>query len=345
MYTLNIGPDMIIGPDTGEMMIGLAIDLFSILAIISFAMPLLTHFGIMEFIGILISDYVRPLFKLPGRAAIIIIVAWVGAPTASVLFTEQMYETGQYTQRETANVMMNFCVVSVPFMYLMTDIMGMPEYYVLFYLLVTIAGIVIAFILARVWPFTKFPNTYSEKVGNQAATETVRAGLTKMEYAKILASNKASEATLKDCLNDGLRMFTSVNVSLAPIIIAWGTIALIIVEYTAIFDVLAYPFGVLLDILGVEGAYEVAPATIVGFADMFIPILLLSSVESVATKFIVGGASLLQIIYLTETGAIMIKSDLDVGFFDILIVFLERTLLALPIMAALTYFVQIIGLL
>ena len=345
MYTFNIGPEMIIGPDTGELMIGLATDLVSILAIISFTMPLLTYFGIMEFIGILISDYVRPLFKLPGRAAINIIVAWVGAPTASVLFTEQMYETGQYTQRETANVMMNFCVVSVPFMYLMTDIIGIPQYYVLFYLLVTIAAVIIAFILSRVWPFTKFPDTYSENADSIAATETVPAGFTKMEYAKILAGNKASKATLKDCLNDGLRMFMSVNVSLAPIIIAWGTIALIIVEYTSIFNVLSYPFGFLLDILGVEAAYEVAPATIVGFADMFIPILLMSTVENVATKFIVGGASLLQIIYLTETGAIMIKSDLDIGFFDILIVFLERTLLALPIMAALTYFIQLIGVL
>lgn len=344
MYTFNIGPQMIISEDTGGMMIGLAISLVSVLAIISFTMPLLTYFGIMEFIGILISDYVRPLFKLPGRSAINIIVSWVGAPTPSVLFTKQMYETGQYTQRETANVMMNFCVVSIPFMYLMTELMNIQEYYVIFYITVTLAGIIIAIILARVWPFTKFPDTYSEKSGNQAVEETVPAGYTKLEYAKILAGNKASEATLKDCLKDGLDMFMSVNVSLAPIIIAWGTIALIIVEYTPIFNILSYPFGVILQLLGVPGAFEVAPATIVGFADMFIPILLLSSVDSVITKFIVGGASLLQIIYLTETGAIMIQSDLDVGFWDILIVFLERTLLALPIMAALTYFIQWIGL-
>lgn len=344
MYTFDFGPEMIIGEDTGGLMIGLAVSLVSVLAIISFTMPLLTYFGIMEFIGILISDYVRPLFKLPGRSAINIIVAWVGAPTASVLFTKQMYDTGQYTERETANIMMNFCVVSIPFMYLMTELMNIQQYYVPFYIVVTLAGIIIAFVLARVWPFTKFPDTYSPQTGNKTLAETVPEGYTKLEYAKILAGNKAGEATLKDCLHDGLMMFMSVNVSLAPIIIAWGTIALIIVEYTGFFNILSYPFGVILDVLGVEGAYQVAPATIVGFADMFIPILLLSSVESVATKFIVGGASLLQIIYLTETGAIMIQSDLDVNFFDILIVFLQRTLLALPIMAVFTYLLQAIGL-
>lgn len=127
-------------------------------------------------------------------------------------------------------------------------------------------------------------------------------------------------------------MFLSVIFSLSPIIIAWGTIALILVEYTPIFDIISYPMGWYMNLFGIEHAFEAAPATLTGFADMFIPPLMLAPLESAATRFIVGGATLLQLIYMTETGAIMIQSDVPIGFKEVLIVFIQRTLLAIPLM-------------
>ena len=89
--------------------------------------------------------------------------------------------------------------------------------------------------------------------------------------------------------------------------------------------------GLYLQLFGVEEAFTVAPATLIGFADMFIPALLITGIQSVKTKFIIGVLSLVQIIYLTEVGAIIIKSEIPLNFWKLLLIFMERTLIAIPI--------------
>ena len=118
---------------------------------------------------------------------------------------------------------------------------------------------------------------------------------------------------------------------LIPIVVAWGTLALIIATYTPVFDWISYPMGLYLKLLGVPEAFAAAPATLVGFTDMFIPALLSVGLTSVKTKFIIGVLSLVQIIYLTEVGTIIIKSEIPLNFWKLLVIFLERTIVALPL--------------
>ena len=71
--------------------------------------------------------------------------------------------------------------------------------------------------------------------------------------------------------------------------------------------------------------------TLVGFTDMFIPALLLGGISSVKNKFIVGVLSLMQIIYLTEVGTIIIKSEIPLNLWKLFLIFMERTLIAIPL--------------
>ena len=145
---------------------------------------------------------------------------------------------------------------------------------------------------------------------------------------------------------------------LIPVILAWGTIALIIEAQTPIFDWIAFPFRWFLELLRVEGAAAYAPATIVGFIDMFIPAILLSAPERVyeyvvgygyqyvaidgtfatpiATRFILGTLSIVQIIYLAETGILILKSKIPLNIGHLAIIFVMRTVFALPIIVLLT---------
>lgn len=118
---------------------------------------------------------------------------------------------------------------------------------------------------------------------------------------------------------------------LIPIVVAWGTIALVIAVYTPVFQWISYPMGLYLKLFGVKEAFAVAPATLVDFTDMFIPALLITGVKAVKTKFIIGVLSLVQIIYLTEVGTIIIKSEIPLNFWKLLLLFLERTLIAIPL--------------
>ena len=119
--------------------------------------------------------------------------------------------------------------------------------------------------------------------------------------------------------------------ALLPLVMAWGTLALIVAEFTPFFKIISIPVVFILKLLGIPDAIAAAPAVLVGFTDMFIPALLSVGLTSVKTKFVIGVLSLVQIIYLTEVGTIIIKSEIPLNFWKLLVIFLERTIVALPL--------------
>ena len=335
MFYFNVGPEYIISDITGGVMIDLMRTLVSVLIVISFLIPLLTEFGIMEFLGIQLKKIVRPLFLVPGRAAVDLVTSWLGASNAAVLLTRLQYDRGYYTGKEAATIMTNFSFVSVPFAYIIATVLNVEQYFTQFYLICTISGFAIAMIMPRIYPLSKVSDEYNPKVGKQV-NETVPEGMSQLQFAVHSAAERAEKTTPSDVVKQGLDMFLSVIFSLAPIIIAWGTISLILVEFTPVFTIIAYPMGLLLQALGIPEAMQAAPATLTGFADMFIPPLMLANITALKTRFIVGAATLLQLIYLTEVGAIILQSDVPLTFKDLVIIFLERTLIALLLVTALS---------
>lgn len=69
---------------------------------------------------------------------------------------------------------------------------------------------------------------------------------------------------------------------------------------------------------------------------MFLPAVLLAGVESAKTRFILGALSLVQIVYITEIGSILISSKVPVKFKDLCFIFLEKTIIALPLIVLFT---------
>ena len=71
---------------------------------------------------------------------------------------------------------------------------------------------------------------------------------------------------------------------------------------------------------------------LVGFTDMFLPSIMVSGNDiSQVTQFIIGTLSITQLIYLTETGAVILKSDIPLKLKDLFVLFIVRTLISLPV--------------
>lgn len=334
MVVLGFGPEIITSIDSGGTIIDLCGTLFCIVLSFSFLLPFLTDCGIMEFLGVLLKPIVRPLFKVPGRASVDLMASWFGASNAAVILTREQYMNGFYTKREAGYIMTNFSLVSIPFCLLIANTVGVDHLFPAFYLTVCIVGIVLAVIIARIPPIRTIPDTYKETVGKQL-NEDVPVEKKTLSYALELSCERAEKFSIKNVLHGGLEVVAGMLFDLIPIVITWGTIALIVATYTPVFEYLSYPMGVFLNLLGVEEAFAVAPATLVGFADMFIPALLITGVTSVKTKFIIGVLSLVQIIYLTEVGTIIMKSEIPLKLGKLFIIFLERTIIAIPIIVLL----------
>src|SRR5690625_7931088 len=77
----------------------------------------------------------------------------------------------------------------------------------------------------------------------------------------------------------------------------------------------------ILSLLQIPEAAAAAPATIVGFIDMFIPAVLASGIEAEMTRFVIAALSLVQIIYLTEMGTLLIISKIPVGIGRLFLIF------------------------
>lgn len=332
MVLTGKGIGVVIDEFTGGIML---FDLLSMLVVWFFAasllMPFLMNFGIMDFIGTMIRNVVRPLFTLPGRSAVDLLASWVGNSNVAVVITTEQHRGGYYTGREAAIIATCFSAVSLPFCLVIAGMLELTHIFPVFYVTIGVAGVVCAIIVPRIPPLSRKKDDY---LGPVQIKEEEPKGVSKFKWALSNAVEKAESAGgIIEQLRHGGRIFSGIIFVLMAQAMALGTIALIVVEYTPFFDYLSAPMVFLLQLLRIPEAAAAAPATLVGFADMFIPAIILSDVEAELTRFVIGALSIVQIIYMTEVGILMLVSKLPLDFKDLLLIFLERTLIALPVLA------------
>ena len=304
-----------------------------------FLLPLLMDFGSMDYFGTIIRKVMRPLFKVPGRSAIDAIASWIGSGPVGVVITNKQYKQGYYTAKEASIISVCFSLVSLPFAVVVASFLKLEHVFLEFYGAICIASFIVAIILPRIRPLSRKSDEYHPSVGKQIEEE-VPEGRTISNYALEQGINRAKNAkSLPKLALDGIKTVVDVYFGLLPLVMAWGTISLIIAEYTPIFTWLSLPVVYLLQAMKIPAAAQAAPAIVVGFADMFLPSILVANVEFEMTRFIVGAISFTQLIYMTETGAIIVKSDIPLNMKDLFIIFVQRTLITLPIVAIIAHLI------
>ncbi len=324
----GVGPALICSNDVGGSMMGLAQTLIAIAISLSFILPFLTECGIMEFVGILLRPLTRPLFHVPGRASVDLIASWLASSNTAVLITAGQYHNGYYSRREAAAIMTNFSLVSIPFCMVVAETLHLSDHFLLLYGSVTVIGLLLAIIGVRIWPLGSIPEAYC---GRKCLAEEVPQEQSLFRWAMLEALARAEAFELNKAFADGVKMTLGILMELIPIVIAWGTVGTLLVNETPIFQWISYPMGLYMSMLGIEGAMEAAPAALAGFIDMFIPALITSPDAPLATRFVIGALSLVQIIYLTEVGSIIVKSNVGLDLRHLFVIFLERTVIALPL--------------
>lgn len=331
MIFFQIGPEWVIDKNTGGTILNSlnpTLVPFFLFAIV--LLPFLVEYGLMEFVGTLLSKPFNKLFKLPGRSAVDAAASWLGSTPVGVIITTQQYEEGYYTEREAASISTNFAVSSIAFSLLIVSVLGIPQYFIPFYAVVVFTSIVIAVILPRIPPLSLKKETYL--TGKPPVTEEAPSNISSYRWAVDRALSKSASApSIKTALKNSSLVLVDVYWGLMPVVFAIGTIALALSEYTQIFNYLSMPFYYLLEWMSVPDAKAAAPALLVGFADIFLPAVLGASLESEMTRFIIACTSVIQVIYMTEVGALILKSKIKLNLLELFILFILRTLIGLPI--------------
>tara|TARA_A100001015_G_C15043726_1_gene741771 strand:- start:2722 stop:4080 length:1359 start_codon:yes stop_codon:yes gene_type:complete len=336
---------IILDPGTGGTMAGeggLLTTLYITFLVGLLALPLLTHFGIVEFLGILLGPIMEKVFKVPGFSTIDAIASFVGDGTIGIVVTDNQYQRGYYSRREAYVISTSFSVVGIAFAAAVAQELGFSSIFPIFYGSILVVTLILAFITARL-PWKKFPATYYQ--GKEPKTAETPEGKSKFKHAYESAIEQADSSTVGGALKEAVKNIINIYVSFLPIIMAVGTISLIIAEYTPFFDIISAPLFYVYDWIGFssEVASQMAPASLAGFADMYLPALFITDVSSEAARFFIGVLAFTQLVFMSETGMILIKTKIGLNFWDIVKVFIFRTVISIPILMGITYGLSLMG--
>ena len=336
---LKVGPKMIYSEDTGGLVFySLLPTLVAVFLFAALFLPLLMEYGLLELLGPVFRPVMRPLFTLPGRSTVDNLASFIGDGTVGVLITSRQYEEGYYSRREATVISTTFSVVSITFAIVIASTIKMQDQFFYFYITVIVSCLIAAMIMPRIWPLKNIPDEYAKDVSEDARTEQLPEGKTALRHGYDMATEVGIKAPgFKKFFISGFKTVVDMWFVILPVVMSIGTIATIIANYTPIFEVIGKPFVPLLELLQIPEASHASQTILIGFADMFLPSILIEGVKSDITRFVIGALSISQLIYLSEVGGVILGSKIPVSIGKLFMIFLIRTLITLPIIALLAH--------
>ncbi len=337
MVISNKGPEFILNANVGGLAMELAGTVMLTVTLAGWLVVFILKSGIVEFLGVLIEPVMRPIFKLPGEAAVNGIASFVSAPAVGVYFTEQLYKGKVYTEKEAVAVLCNFSVCSLGFFGVLVSIGNIVNLYPQVVLTSFILTFVMAAICIRIPPLTRKPNIYIDN--KEQTAEDIKAH----EKGKIFS--RAIEEALKTSSEFKFKDFTTslwdaikFAQKIVTYVVSIATIALILAEYTPLFIWLGKPMIPLLKLFGLPNAVDIAPSTIIGIVDLALPVMIVAGKDiALKSMFFITVLASLQIIFFTESANAMLESNIPVTVKDLAITFIVRTLIAMPMVAVVAH--------
>ncbi|MCD8915860.1 YjiH family protein [Staphylococcus simulans] len=339
MTFLHIGTKMVYSDDTGNLVFSsLLPTLFTVFFFAALFLPLLMEFGLLEMLGPIFRPIMRPLFTLPGRSTVDNLASFIGDGTVGVIITSRQYEEGFYSRREATVISTTFSVVSLTFAIVVAETVGMQNHFFYFYLTVIVSCLVAAMIMPRIWPLRSVPEEYAVDNSDYVKDESKPEGVSAVRHGFNLATEKGVKSPgFVQFFKSGLGTVIDMWFAILPVVMAIGTLATIIATYTPVFEIIGKPFVPILELLQIPEARRASETMLIGFADMFLPSILIEGVKSQITLFVVGALSISQLIYLSEVGGVILGSKIPVSIGKLFVIFLLRTIIVLPIIAIMAH--------
>jgi nucleoside recognition membrane protein YjiH len=243
-----------------------------------------------------------------------------------------MYNEGRYSVREATIIATCFSTVSMGFFAVVASTLDLLQYFPLIFLSVTAVMLILAAILCRIPPLSWKPDDY---VGEPVLEKEYEGHLLRHavdEAVERVSISRSTLVELRDGFIDGLKL----ALVILPTILAVGLLAILLAENTPLFQWLGRPMEPVLALLGLPDVEIIAPATLIGITEMFLPALLVTE-AAVAAKFFIAVLSISQLLFFSAVIPLLLEIDVPVKLWDTVVLFVLRTVIAIPIIAAITH--------
>ncbi|MBY5970607.1 YjiH family protein [Halomonas denitrificans] len=337
LLAFGVGPQWLLHEDVGGLALYLGGSVFLTVTIAGFFVIFLTEFGFLEFVGTLMEPLMRPLYRLPGKSAVDAVASFVAAPAVGIFITNKLYVEGHYTERESAAIATNFSICSLGFFALLASIGGIMAYLPHMILVSFVINFTVAALMVRIPPLSRKRDVYF--AGNPQTAEDLRSTSDTPIIARACAAaaERAAQTRL-DVFYKGVWEAITFAQKIVAYILAIATLALLLATYTPVFDMLGSVVEPLISALQLPDASAIAPTVLVAIAEIALPAIIISGAEvDPMAVFFVCTLSTVQIIFFTESANAMLESKIPLTVLDLVVVFLLRTLVALPMVALATH--------
>jgi len=299
----------------------------------SLFLPLLVDYGLVDFVGVLVRPFMRPVFKLPGRAAVIMVSAFLGNFSVGHIAVNDQYKTGRMTEREAVVIGTSFSTVSVGFLLVLANNTGLNErgYWNLYFWTSFLITLLVSLIGVRIYPLRHIADDFYPGVKEQPEPK-IREKLfrTAVNEALEIAENQEN---LGKRIGYIMKETLAVLGTVASGTAFFATVGVLLYTYTPLVKWVGYLFYPLMRIsIPASEAVTACTGAAVSLIEVTIPALLVTVGEwSLRIRYMMAVIPVTSIIFLASFVPCLMATEIPVKFKDMLIIWLERMLLSILI--------------
>lgn len=334
LLVTNMAPEAISRDDTGPFMFNnLVMRVMLLIPICAIFLTFLLDYGFVDFIGEFLKPIMRVVFKSPGETSVVLLASFLGSPSVGIVMANDMYLEGRYNLREATLSVTSFSIATVSFMSIIVETADLMDYWSLYLLVSIISALIVSAITARIYPLSKISETYKKDMGNEKISQNGNIFERALNNALNTAKNSGKILPrISKKLKNSVRMLFEV----LPNFMSIGIIALVLVNYTKIFDYIGMIFYPLTSLLRIPEPMLAAKASILGLAEIFLPVSL-SVGAPFKTRFILSTLAVTQMLMFSDNITTIMASDIEVSIKDILIIWVERTVIGFIVVSLIAH--------
>ncbi len=330
-------PEYISRPDHGPFLFNsLAVQVGTLIPVGAIFITFLMDYGFIDFIGQFLKPVMKTVWKTPGKTAVVAVASFMGSTAVGVMMTNELYKQRKYTVREAVAVATGFSTVAISFLIVIAKTAGLMHVWSQFFFVSLAVTFAITAVGVRLPPISRMSDKYYKNMQG-IPEENIRGNIFEGALNEGLRICRDAGPVGKVVLKNIKDSFALVF-EVLPNFMSIGLIALIIANYTNIFDYFGYIFYPLTLILRIPEPLLAAKAAFLGLAEMFLPVMVITNAPEV-TRFIICVMSVSQILMFSTTIPTILSTEIPVTLKDLVIIWFERTIICFLITVPIAYLI------
>ncbi len=300
----------------------------------SLVLPFLCDYGLVDFVGVFVRLIMRPVFRLPGRAAIIMVTAFLGNFSAGHIAVNDQYKSGRMTERESVCIDTSLSTVSVGFLIALASTTGLIEagLWNTYFWLAFLITLLVSLVGMRLPPLKNIPDAYCPGA-KPNPEKVIRKGITSAAVTEALEIAQHQQHPGKRI---ALVMKEPLNVlgTVAAGTSFFGTFGVVLYVFTPVVGWLGYIFLPFFRLFGFTGQELSVACTgaMISFVEVTVPALLVATgTWSLRLRFMLAVLPVTSIIFLASFVPCCMGTEVPVKFWHLCIIWLQRMILSILI--------------